>query len=160
MLAIIILIYLINNRLNSSFKLMWIILIVATPLIGVPFFVYTRVQPGTRFIARRIDEQISEQRPWLIPDKDTVDRLEIDAGSEFGLFKYMYEEAHYPVYDDCGLEYYPFGQDKFEALLRELKKAEKFIFMEYFIIEKGRMWGEVLKVLRQKVREGVEVRVL
>ncbi|MGX8774314.1 MAG: cardiolipin synthase [Bacillota bacterium] len=159
-LSIIVLIYLINVRLNTSFKLMWIILIVATPLIGVPFFVYTRLQPGTRHIAGRIEEQISEQRPWLLPEKDTVDRLAIDAGSEFGLFKYMYEGAHYPVYDGCGLEYYPFGQDKFEALLRELRKAERFIFLEYFIIEKGRMWGEVLKILRAKAKEGVEVRVL
>ena len=159
-LAIIILIYLINNRLNSSFKLMWIILIVATPLIGVPFFVYTRLQPGTRNIARRVDEQINEQRPWLLPENDTVDRLIIDSGNEYGLFKYMYEEAHYPVYDGCGMEYYPFGQNKFEALLRELKKAERFIFLEYFIISKGEMWGEVLKILREKVKEGVEVRVL
>ena len=159
-LAIIVLIYLINNRLNSSFKLMWIILIVATPLIGVPFFLYTRLQPGTRYIARRVDEQINDQRPWLLPENDTVDRLIIDSGNEYGLFKYMYEEAHYPVYDGCGLEYYPFGQDKFEALLRELRKAERFIFLEYFIIGKGEMWGEVLKILRQKVKEGVEVRVL
>ena len=159
-LAIIVLIYLINNKLNTSFKLMWIILIVATPLIGVPFFVYTRLQPGTRFIAKRVDEQISEQRPWLLPEKDTVDRLVVDAGSEYGLFKYMYEEAHYPVYDGCGLEYYPFGEDKFEALQKELKKAKKFIFMEYFIIEKGEMWSAVLKILREKVKEGVEVRVL
>ena len=102
--AIIVLIYLINNRLNSSFKLMWIILIVATPLIGVPFFIYTRIQPGTRHIARRIEEQFGEQRQWLLPEKDTVDRLAVDAGNDYGLFKYMFEEAHYPVYDGCGVE--------------------------------------------------------
>ena len=158
--AIIVLIYLINNRLNSSFKLMWIILIVATPLIGVPFFIYTRIQPGTRHIARRIDEQIGEQRQWLLPEKDTVDRLAVDAGNDYGLFKYMFEEAHYPVYDGCGIEYYPFGQDKYEALLRELKTARRFIFMEYFIIDKGEMWDAVLKILQEKVKEGVEVRVL
>ena len=158
--AIIVLIYLINDRLNSSFKLMWIILIVATPLIGVPFFIYTRIQPGTKHIARRVEEQIGEQRQWLLPDKDTVDRLAVDAGNEYGLFKYMFEEAHYPVYDDCGVEYYPFGQDKFKALLRELKTAQRFIFLEYFIIDKGEMWDEVLKILRKKAEEGVEVRVL
>ena len=100
------------------------------------------------------------ERPWLLPENDTVDRLIVDSGNEYGLFKYMYEEAHYPVYDGCGLEYYPFGQNKFEALLRELRNAERFIFLEYFIIGKGEMWGEVLKILRQKVKEGVEVRVL
>lgn len=159
-LSIIVLVYLINVRLNNSFKLMWIILIVATPVIGVPFFIYSRIQPGTRHIARRIDEQIHEQRNWLLPEKDTVDRLEVDAGNEFGLFKYLFEEAHYPVYDNCGIEYYPFGQDKFEALLAQLKNARRFIFMEYFIIGKGEMWDAVLKILQQKAREGVEVRVL
>ena len=100
-LAIIILIYLINNRLNSSFKLMWIILIVATPLIGVPFFLYTRLQPGTRYIARRVDEQINDQRPWLLPENDTVDRLIIDSGNEYGLFKYMYESLIREMSMDC-----------------------------------------------------------
>ena len=53
-LSIIVLIYLINVRQNTSFKLMWIILIVATPIIGVPFFIYNRLQPGTRQIPNKL----------------------------------------------------------------------------------------------------------
>ena len=58
------------------------------------------------------------------------------------------------------VKYFPLGEYKFKALVQELQKAKKFIFMEYFIVEKGYMWGTILKILRQKVEEGVEVRFM
>ena len=64
------------------------------------------------------------------------------------------------VYENNAVRYLPSGEAKFEALLEELEKAERFIFLEYFIIDEGVMWGRVLKVLEEKVRAGVEVRVL
>lgn len=159
-LSVIIIIYLLNAHQNSSFKLMWIILIVATPVIGVTFFVYTKLQPGTKYISDRLEDQISEQSNWLLPEKDTVDRLVVDSGYEYGIFKYLFEEGHYPVYDGCGVEYFPSGEDKFDELLRQLQMAKRFIFMEYFIIDKGEMWDEILRVLCAKAAEGVEVRLL
>ena len=56
--------------------------------------------------------------------------------------------------------YYPLGEDKFADLLLELKKAKRFIFLEYFIVERGIMWNAVLEILKEKVKEGVEVRVM
>lgn len=159
-LSVIILIYIINVRQNSSFKLMWIILIVATPVIGVPFYIFTRIQPGTRHIETGLELQFEEQKRLLIPDKSTVDRLMIDSGNEYGIFKYLYEEGRFPVYDGCGLEYFPLGEDKFDELVRQLQRAEKFIFMEYFIIARGEMWDQILSILKQKVKEGVEVRLM
>lgn len=159
-LSVIILIYIINVRQNSSFKLMWIILIVATPVIGVPFYIYTRLQPGTKHIAAKVEKQISAQRNILVPEKATFDRLVVDSGNEYGLFKYLFEEGHYPVYDDCGIEYFPFGEDKFDELIRQLQMAKDFIFLEYFIIDHGEMWDQVLNILRAKVKEGVEVKLL
>ena len=68
-LAVIILMYLLNARQNSSFKLMWIILILAVPVVGVTFYIYTRLQPGTRFIARRVSELTEEEKPFMQPDR-------------------------------------------------------------------------------------------
>ena len=158
--SIVLIVYLLNVPLNSSFRLMWVILITAVPILGVPFFIYTKLQPRTRHIARRIEEQIQEQREFLTPERDTVNRIIDDIGTEFGVFKYLYEEGHYPVYDNSGVKYFPFGEDKFQELIAQLKKAEKFIFMEYFIIDKGEVWSEILNVLREKARQGVEVRLL
>jgi cardiolipin synthase len=56
--------------------------------------------------------------------------------------------------------YYPLGENKLEAMLAELEKAEKYIFMEYFIVEEGYMWGRILDVLTRKAKAGVEVRVM
>ena len=64
-LAVIILMYVLNARQNSSYKMMWIILILVVPVIGVSFYIYTRLQPGTRFIAGRVGELLEEEQPFL-----------------------------------------------------------------------------------------------
>ena len=64
-ISLIILLYILNARQNASFKLTWIMLIMFTPFFGVVFYLFTRVQPGTRFIARRIESTIEHQRPYL-----------------------------------------------------------------------------------------------
>ena len=159
-LSVIILIYLLNARQNSSFKLMWIIIIAATPVVGVPMFVYIKFQPMTRSITRKVEESYEKQAPMLLPDKDTVNRLLIDSGNQYGIFKYIYEEGKYPVYDRCQVKYFSLGEYKFEEMIRQMEMAKEFIFLEYFIIEKGEMWDRVLDVLERKAREGVEIRLL
>lgn len=48
----------------------------------------------------------------------------------------------------------------FEIMIPDLESAEKFIFMEYFIIEEGKFWNSILEVLKRKAADGVTVRVL
>lgn len=158
--AVIIIVYLLNIQQNSSFKLMWIIIIIATPIIGVPFYFFVKLQPGTRLIGERINALIAEEEGLLLPDKDTVNRLMIDAGQEYGLFKYLYEEGNYPVHENTGVKYFPSGEDKFEEMVTQLEKAEHFIFLEYFIVERGEMWDTILNILIRKAQSGVEVRFL
>ena len=159
-IAAVVIIYLLNIQQNSSFKLMWTIIIVATPIIGVPFYFFIKLQPGTRVIGERINEIIIEEERLLLPDKDTVNRLMTDSGQEYGLFKYLYEDGNYPVYDNSGAKYFPSGEAKYAELLDQLESATDFIFMEYFIIDKGEMWDSVLEILERKAREGVEVRLM
>ena len=65
--------------------------------------------------------------------------------------------GRFPAYENTGVCYFPLGDDMFPVLLEELKKAEHFIFMEYFIVEHGVMWDAILQVLETKAAEGVEV---
>ena len=58
------------------------------------------------------------------------------------------------------MTYYPLGDEQFPDMLAELEKAEKFIFLEFFIVEEGNMWNSILEILKKKVKEGVEVRVM
>ena len=66
----------------------------------------------------------------------------------------------FPAYQGSEAVYYPSGEDKFKDLLKELQKAERFIFLEYFIMERGIMWNAILDILKEKVKQGVEVRVM
>ncbi len=72
----------------------------------------------------------------------------------------MNRSAGYPVYENTYVRFFPLGEDKFEALKAELRAARRFIFMEYFIVERGLMWDSILEILEEKVKEGVEVRFL
>ena len=62
--------------------------------------------------------------------------------------------------ENTSCKYYKCGEDFYHTLLKELKNAKKYIFMEYFIVEDGKMWKEILDILRKKVNDGVEVRFL
>lgn len=75
-------------------------------------------------------------------------------------FKYLDKFSYYPVYKNIFCEYLSPGEKKFEKLIEELKKAKKFIFLEYFIIKEGFVWGSILDILEKKASQGVEVRVI
>ena len=76
------------------------------------------------------------------------------------LCRYLCKTGAFPIYENTEVQYFPLGEDTFSTMLEELQKAEKYIFMEYFIIEEGYMWGSILKVLAEKAAQGVEVRVM
>lgn len=159
-LGVIILIYILNARQNPNFKLMWIILILAVPVVGVVFFLFTKVQPGTKHISNKIDLLIEEEGMFLRPSRETVNKLLVSSKKEFGLFKYIYEKGNYPVYDNASIKYFPLGEDKFKEMIYQLERAKDYIFLEYFIVERGYMWDTILEILTRKVKEGVEVRFM
>jgi len=128
-LGVFILIYILNARLNSSFKLMWIIFILAVPLVGVVFFLFTKVQPGTKYVSNRIDQIIDEERLFLRPSREAVNKALVASRHEFGLFKYIYEKGNYPVYDNASIKYFPLGEDKFDEMVYQLENAKDFIFL-------------------------------
>lgn len=158
--GVIVLIYILNARQNSSFKLMWIIFILAVPVVGVVFYLYTKVQPGTKYISSKIEQMIKEEELFLRPSREAVNKVLVSSKQEFGMFKYIYEKGNYPVYDKAAVKYFPLGEDKFEEMIYQLEKAKDFIFLEYFIVERGYMWDTVLDILIRKAREGVEVRFM
>lgn len=158
--ALIILLYILNARQNASFKITWIILILAAPFFGVIFYLFTRVQPGTRFIAGRIEGSLEAQEPYLAQDRNVYENLKGESLEAAGLARYIHDSGKYPAYQNTQVTYFPSGEEKFQELVKQLKEAKEFIFMEYFIVDKGIVWDTVLDILTQKVKEGVEVRFM
>lgn len=159
-LSILVVLWLVNKRINPAYKLIWTIVILIVPIFGVTFYLLT----GKSRIARKIQrelERVYEGKGEILKQDDRVwERLALLNPLAAKQSRYIKECAGYPVYQNTSTEYFPVGEDWFEVYLEELQKAEHFIFMEYFIIADGYLWDKVLGVLEQKVKEGVDVRLI
>ena len=153
-------IYIINKQENPSFKLGWIIPILVFPVFGTLLYIMVEADFGSRLYAKRADQLIKDTRAYLKQDKTVEEHLDRADRQERNLARYMSEKGGFPVYEHTSVTYFPSGEEKFERLKEELKKAKKFIFLEYFIVERGIMWDSILEILEQKVKEGVEVRFM
>lgn len=159
-LGVVVLIYIINSEGNPAFKMTWMLCVLAFPIIGTILYLFVKFQPGTWVMQKRLATLKVETDPYMQQDKDVVDALWASKSANANLAYYLSNQLGFPVYRNTEVKYFPLGEYKFKYLMAELKKAKKYIFMEYFIVEKGYMWSSILHVLRQKVEEGVEVRFM
>lgn len=141
--------------INPNMKTSWITIILAMPIFGVLFYMFVKIQPQARKINKRIGALIDETKPYM-----TQKTLFEENSDIAGLARYMNKYAGFPIYNNSDVKYFSSGEEKFEELIIQLKKAEKFIFLEYFIIDEGKMWDTILDILKEKVKEGVEVRLM
>ena len=152
-------IYLFNSEMDSAAKLTWMLLISVLPLPGAALLLFTQTNTGHRLIKQRVESLIDETKT-LLPQRTSTAALAHDGSGTDDLAHYLSRSGCFPLYDCTAVRYFPSGEAKFEEMLAQLDKAESFIFLEYFIIEEGYMWGEILKRLIAKAAAGVEVRVL
>lgn len=160
LLSAVIVIYIINKRQNPSYQMAWIIPVLIFPVFGALFYLFVESQVGVRIIDRRLRSLVKETEPYLKQDEDVMNRLKLASRGNAQLAVYMKNHGGYPIYDKTYAEYFPLGDDMYPKLLEELKKAERYIFMEYFIVEEGEMWNNVLEILKEKAAQGVEVRFM
>lgn len=153
-------IYIINKKDNPSFKMAWIIPVLLFPVFGSLLYLYVELEISGRLIARRAGEIVSQSADYRRQDERVMERLEREDKLVANLAEYVGKKGGFPVYGHTSARYFPSGQEKWEALKSELEKAERFIFMEYFIVEEGVMWGSILEILERKAGEGVEVRFM
>ena len=156
----VIMIYLINTDMDATGKITWMLVMAILPLFGVLLYTWTRTEVGHRRIAARIAESTDLSRGKLDQDPGVLTRLKRTDRDSASIANYTIRAGNFPVYENTKVTYFPSGEEKLEEMLRRLEKAEKFIFLEYFIIQEGYMWGKILEILSRKVQEGVEVRVV
>lgn len=160
LVALITVVVVMNRHENPMFKLAWIILILAMPVFGAALYLFVQNQFGFKVITWRVKILSMECKPYLKQKRETKEILKKRNPHVAGTANYISYSSGHPVYDHTVATYFPLGEDKFKQLLVELSNAKKFIFMEYFIIKDGIMWDSVLEILKKKVKEGVEVRVM
>ena len=153
-------IYLFNCRMDSTAKLTWMLIIAVAPLAGAMFLAFTQSNIGHRMEQAMVRQQIDDTRSILKQPENVLQEVEHDGSGTDDLCRYLNLNGCFPLYKYSAVTYYPLGENKFDAMLEELEKAEKFIFMEYFIVEEGYMWGRILDILIRKASQGVDVRVM
>lgn len=145
---------------NSSYRTAWILAILALPPVGALFWLtwgWRGPSPRRRRALLRAKEA---ERLFFLPDPGQLRELAKEDPSLGVQAAYLWRISGFGPMDRTEVEYCPLGEDQFRVMLRELPRARRFILLEYFILAPGRMWDSILLILRQKAREGVEVRVL
>ena len=154
-------IYLLNSDMDNSAKITWLVVIALVPVLGVVLFWWTKGEVGHRMLKRRLKQLEQDTREQLPQDAQTLERLKAQESGAASLAYYLRGKGGgFPVYENTAVTYFPSGEAKFAELLCQLEKAKQYIFLEYFIIDEGLMWGRVLEVLARKAAEGVHVRVM
>ncbi len=160
LLSIIMVIYVMNKDENPSYKLAWIVVIMAVPIFGGLLYLLFGGQKVPKALMRRDHESQLNVHKIISQDEEILTEIRSQREAAYKQANYLWKNSDFPVYKKTQTTFLPSGEVKFQYLVEELKKAEKFIFLEYFIIEEGVMWNTILDVLCTKVQEGVDVRLM
>ena len=113
-------------------------------------YIFVEFQVGVRWLNARLEHMHETTKKHWTQDETVQEQLKEEDSEVASLAHYVCEYGGFPAYENTGVKYFSCGEDKIEELIRQLEKAEKFIFMEYFIVAKGYVWDRVLEVLKRK----------
>ena len=160
LLTLVMVVFLLNSTIDPTAKITWLVFILVLPVFGALLFAYTQSDVGHRTLKARFAQINGQIRDKLPQKEETWEALYRQDPGAAALARYIRRSGCYPVFEGTQVTYFPLGEDKFAEMLRQLEQARHFIFMEYFIVDEGRMWGEILEILARKAAQGVEVRVM
>ncbi len=158
--ALVTVFYIVNRSGNPSYKILWIIFILAVPLFGVLTYMLWgggRVRPSVKKRMQRCEYKYIKKLP---ENKKVHETLRYSDGIHSRQAEYLFRESGYPLYKNSSTEFLAPGEEFLPRFLEELRKAQKYIFIEFFILAEGKMWSQIYEILERKVSEGVEVKVL
>lgn len=158
--SLLVVLWILNRDENPAYKLSWIILILVFPLLGGCFYLIAGNKKPSRKMRRQLEAEQRRTQGRMHQDEQVLGEVRKLDARMAGQFRYVADKAGYPVYKNTEARYYPVGEELFADLLTELEKAEHFIFMEYFIVEDGKMWGSILRILEEKAKAGLDVRFM
>lgn len=142
---------------NPAFKIGWILLVGLLPVLGVTMYIFFGNKRPSKSLKRKIDPIEKRHLSELTQEDDLTGKASTRLLNTVG---YIREKGPYPAWSGTGTRYYPLGDDAFEDMLSDLKNAEHFIFLEYFIISEGKMWDSIFEILKEKAAAGLDVRLI
>lgn len=154
--SVAVVIFLVAKEEASSYKIIWIVLIFFFPFVGGILYVFL----GNKQPAKKLRNAFDRQNEQIEQNRIKNDLIaKIDDDHIRGQLTYLKNQGFSVCYGQ-NVRYFSSGEAAFEPMLQALKNARKYIFMEFFIVEEGYMFDTILTILKQKAKEGIEVRFM
>ena len=159
-ISVLVVLYILNRKSDPTYKIAWIIPIMLFPVFGGLFYLMFGGAKLSNHMKEKMHSITDKMKESLYQHPITLANLRKENTIAFNQAKYIEEYSSCPVYDNSASKFLPSGEEFFKHLMEELKKAEKYIFVEFFIIEEGVMWNSILDILKEKADQGLDVRVV
>ena len=152
-------IILIDEEVAISYKIAWTIIILLLPVFGWVLFLLWGKASTHGKKSQRIRAMVhqTQDKIWSIHPAGSVCSQVPERRRRIASYL---ENQGFPVHVNTDCQYYELGESLFQALLKDLRQARRFIFVEFFIVSDGRLWQEVYQILKEKASAGVEVRFM
>ena len=157
--SFVLVLHILSSDSDPNAKITWLVILMVAPAAGMLLYAYIQTDLGHRTLRNRM-RHIYKASKKALPHSPAAETLAKTHPEDGGLAHYLAQAGGFQPYGGTEVTYYPLGEDFFPALLQALEQAERYIFLEYFIIEDGAMWSAVEDVLARKAKAGVDVRVL
>ncbi len=158
-LGIILVIHIITVRGNQSYKIMWIVFILLVPIFGVLAYMLFGGRRVFPHIKRRFAAS-SEKYFSAIKCDDAAKSLNYSDMLHFRQASYLKKCGGFPIFDNTSSAFLESGEVYFDEVLKTLNTAKKYIYLEFFILAEGYMWDEIFKILKEKRKSGVEIKII
>ena len=158
--AVLYVLHIITNRNESTYKTLWLLVILGLPVFGtILYFCF-----GNKRTGRPLQKRLESGQALLPAAEGTTPETMLKLGEQnprlSQTFRYVEKKTGFPTHPCREVSYYPLGEKLLEQMLKDLETAERFIFAEYFIIENGVMWDSMVEIMARKAAQGVDVRVM
>jgi len=152
--------YILNKKEKPAYKLTWIFLILLFPIFGGLVYAFFHTQASPRKLKQQTAETSRFYRPFFSLSGNTLPELAAKYKDCLPQAYYLQEYAGYPVYKNTETAYFNSGESFFRQAMEEMEKAEKYIFLEFFILRQGKMLDPIIELLSKKARMGLDVRII
>ena len=159
-ISVIVCIYVLNKQEKAGYKLTWIFIIMLVPIFGGILYILFNIISSPKKLRMALDVNMANSHTAFYLPGNRLDEF-LNAHPEYRTnAQYLQEYAGFPIYANTRQEYLPSGEAFFYRVLEELKKAQKYIFLEFFILKEGMMLNSILKILEMKAADGLDVRIM
>jgi cardiolipin synthase len=145
---------------NPAYKIAWMVVFMVLPLYGGFLYILIGNKRFTSRISNKWGRFVSLYKDGMKDVKVPVETLKEEDPMLARQQNFIADVSDFPVCTNTKVHFFPLGDDWFPDMLEEISKAKKFILLEFFIIDYGEVWDQVLALLKKKQAEGVEIRLM